>query len=161
MKKFAVIMGFLGMLIMLVGLPPAFAGPVIAEVSSRGPWVPIQFDFFNDCTNEFVSASGMQLEECTAKQDSSGGNHMQCRLILHGTAVGMTTGAGYVFSETFHDVTNLPKSGVDEETFLDYARMMSLGRNMPDLRVRFGFHTTIDANGIPRAEFNVDEVICK
>jgi len=86
---------------------------------------------------------------------------MQCRLILQGTAVGMATGAGYVFSETFQDVTNLPNSGVDEETFLDYARMMSLERNMPDLRVRFGFHTTIDANGIQRVDLNVDELICK
>ena len=158
MKRIAMLLGFLGFFSAVVGLAPA------STAYAASPWYPSQLSFPNDCTNETVDATGMFTDECSGNSDSAGGNHQhRCVATFRGTAVGQSTGTGYVFNAAGPlDYWNSTIGASEERYFEFYVQMISLAPNMPDLRVILGgFHTVTDANGIQRVYFTVDKVTCK
>ncbi len=154
-NKMAMTTAILGFLI-TVGLTSAFA-KATADVTKTG-WVPFGPEtFYNACSGEDLTTSGMRMLKTVTVQDAGGGSHTSYQLFIRGTAVGDVSGAGYVFSEVSNSLWHQNATGADTDTF----HFISLDKNLPDYIVRFSFRLVLDANGNQRVEMSFDGEHCK
>lgn len=157
-KKFALIIGLLGVFVMSVGMTSALAEPATKAVSSTG-WEPFSITGGNPCLPEDILMTGMTLTQQLDKQDSSGGLHILFKAFTRGTAVGLTSGAGYVFSEIFSASSNTLQGEFVSTSSLRL-HLISLDQNTPDSIVNLTAHINIDADGNPKVDFFFDNEHC-
>jgi hypothetical protein len=161
MRKMAMIIGFLGVFIMLVGLPSAFAAPASHERFSTG-WEPFEFVRTSQCPDgEDVLITGLTLSRYEAIDLPSGAFNFASLIIWRGTGVGLTTGARYKWETVWPAIFTCPSSGVCVFASPNSGRLISLEPNVPNDIFKFFVHMTIDANGEMRVYIENAEAICR
>jgi hypothetical protein len=117
---------------------------------------PLDGFFTNPCTNEQLGQPEGELHTIySVSVDGDGAIHVESHdNVQGGSAVGMTTGARYVFNEAGHLNTNNIALAVDpvggraaEGTFVHYVAAISPGSG-DNFFIRVQQHLTIDANGV-------------
>jgi len=153
MKKTALIIGFLGVFMILVGLSTP-------EISSAG-WQPFT-DTFRNCGNEEeISITGMdQWVDKGERWDASGGYHLLSTYMARGNGIGVSSGSGYRFN--YRQPIELGNAHGDgsEYTFLLNGVLIALDKNVPDLRIVIRVHVTYDANGNLRSDIDFEDYTC-
>ncbi|SFF12267.1 hypothetical protein [Nitrosomonas sp. Nm166] len=128
----------------------------------RTGWEPIELTGLNNCNGELFSLTGVVQSQLVLVEDGSGGFHLQNSIRIRGTAVGLVTGAKYIdageggtfiehlsaFNGTY--VSNFQSGGV----------IISLDREVPDLRYTADGHLTLDANGNLKSSFDNFKISC-
>jgi hypothetical protein len=157
MKKIAMSMMFLGVSIMLVGLPSAFAGPATHFRNSTG-WVEWNNPTTNPCTGEQMSVTAIFRTLSNITIDAAGGYHFQVQSALRGTAVGDETGNGYTFKETGYYEYNESAGGVYQHAEGFTSLLRSLDEDVPDVRLHLTIVYTYDtSDGTVKADiFHLD-----
>jgi len=161
MKRTATIIGFFGVFIMLVGLPTTFAGPATNVRYDTG-WLPWESGpLLNPCTSELsMSLAGIYRQQYVETQDGAGGYHFAMKQIIKGTAVDEDTGYGYKLNEVWSMEFNIPTSGENQFTFPLNGRLISLDKDVPNMRYHGNVITTFDDNGTLRVDIFFYEVTC-
>jgi hypothetical protein len=155
--KRIVMMGFLGVLIILVGMPPAFAGSATHQDFG---WIPVQVDYASTCAGEDISITGIFHLQITSANDTYGGTHGENSSVFRGTAVGSISGNGYRFREAFACAENFPTSGSYSFACPVNGRFISLDKDIPDVFYHGNIIIVSDANGNPRVDIFIYEETC-
>lgn len=163
MKKIVMIIGFLGVFIMLVGLPSAFAAGATHERFSSG-WVPFEQTRTNTCLDESedIHITGLNLGRYEYILEPSGGYTFASLILWRGTGEGLTTGARYRFSVEWPWIdSSCSPSSACNTTFVVPVHLISLDPNVPDSFAKSLVHTTIDAKGELRVDIDSFEAVCR
>jgi hypothetical protein len=158
MKRIVMVIGFLGMFMMLFGMPAAFAGSTTHEDYG---WIPLQFNYPSTCTGEDISVTGIFHLQTTFIDDASGGAHGEASSVFRGTAVGSISENGYKFMEAFACVENIPTSGSYSLACPVNGRFISLDKDEPNVFYHGNFIIVFDANGNPRVDTIFYEETCR
>lgn len=103
--------------------PPADAATFAREgVSSR---LPIQGNVWNECTGETVRVTGEINRVFSMHVDQGGGYHWLSNYMIHGSAVGLSSGNQYVYNEIHNMKENgdLPFDALFDDTGAYYFTM--------------------------------------
>jgi hypothetical protein len=92
--------------------------------------------------------------------DASGGYHVLSIYMARGYGIGSESGSGYRFNYRQPiELINAAQGG--EHTYILNGVLIALDKNVPDLRITFIIHTTVDANGNLRSDIDFEDIICK
>jgi hypothetical protein len=150
MKKTALIIGFLGLFMILVGLSTP-------QITSAG-WEPFITTWYNCGSGEEISITGMcQLIE-KSDWDASGGYHNLYIWMCRGTGIGVTSGSGYRFAT--REIIPVHIAQGFTGTFMVKGVLIALDKNVPDQRTLFLNHVTYDASGNLRVDTHLGEDNC-
>jgi len=159
MKRFITIVAFVGVFVMLVGVPSAFA-KATHESYSTG-WTAFEGQGFNNCNGEWYGYTGKFLSTIQVTVDDSGGLHYSEIFRSHILGEGLTTGAKYIEADALYFGQNVTVVGANDYTFTGKVTLVSLDPNVPDLNAIILVHQTLDANGNLTANIEIFDLICK
>jgi hypothetical protein len=117
---------------------------------------PFTWEGPNPCTEEWVSVTGHMHHNMHLTLEDDGGMHMTDRVDTQGTGASVALDPKrYVVDDTNFLSINLPGPPPAEDTVIQYTRIIRQGDSFPtpdDFSLRWQFHFTVDANGVPTAQ---------
>jgi hypothetical protein len=125
--------------------------------------VPIEgFSGINPCTGEETAISGKAVIRTNGWGDEGGVLHLEETTVVSGSGVGVTSGARYDLSESFHHSFNSPSGEAIHGTLTehDVVRVRAQGP-AGDYVVQTLFHFAVTGNGRLTIEVAKDGVTCR
>ena len=125
--------------------------------------IPIEgFSGINPCTGEETDIAGQATIRTNGWGDEGGVLHLEETTVVSGSGVGVTTGARYDLSETFHHSFNSPSDEAVHGTLTehDVVRVRAQG-SAGDYVVHTLLHLTLDGSGGVAVEFIKDGIECR
>jgi hypothetical protein len=125
--------------------------------------LPIEgFSGINPCTGEETAIAGEAVIRTNGWGDEGGVLHLEETTVVSGTGVGLTSGARYDLSETFHHSFNSPSDEAVHGTITehDVIRVRAQG-GAEDYVVQALFHFVVTGDGGLTIEVEKDGVTCR
>jgi hypothetical protein len=125
--------------------------------------LPIEgFSGINPCTGEETAIAGEAVIRTNGWGDEGGVLHLEETTVVSGTGVGVTSGARYDLSESFHHSFNSPSGEAVHGTITDHdvIRVRAQG-GAGDYVVQALFHFVVTGNGKLTIEVAKDGVACR
>ena len=125
--------------------------------------LPIEgFSGINPCTGEETAITGEAIIRTNGWGDEGGMLHLEETTIVSGSGVGVTTGARYDLSESFHHSFNSPSEAAVHGALTehDIIRVRAQGP-AGDYVVHSLFHFTVNGTGTLAVELFKDGIECR
>jgi hypothetical protein len=125
--------------------------------------IPIEgFSGINPCTGEETDIAGQAIIRTNGWGDDGGVLHLEETTVVAGSGVGVTSGARYDLSETFHHSFNSPSAEAVHGTLTehDIVRVRAQGA-AGDYVIHTLLHVTVNGRGAVSVQFLRDGVECR
>jgi hypothetical protein len=139
---------------------------VVSAQSTRASsaTAPFALVLFSPCTAEPVAITGTTHLTQRVHVDEDGDTYFMDKIHTEGLkGVGLLTGDSYVFghAEEFIFISKTPQTEFTHELYERVYRIRNGAEFRDDFYVRLKQHLTINANGVPTADFNEGQVDCR
>lgn len=134
----------------------AASGTAKAEIVFNDTF-SVSFEFFNDCTGEFVLLELDVHIHATLVETSDGTTRFRQNVNGHGWGVGLESGSLYRYNSNTHFIETNPTGSAFSQTAKSHSRLIGLGKT-PNERLVSNYRFEVDEFGFITNVYIVDAI---